>query len=531
MAMVSGKRGPPFRGLYLAAFAVWLLLTLIGFGFVTNQSIEAVRGTFARHTESLIADLRDKLKANETVLAGFSSFLSAVEENDRASVQHYASMVLASYPHIYMLEVVREVRGRDRQEFERYLQKSSGKPFAIRNFSYDSSRSWIIAPDKPVYRPIVLIWPDIPEARAVVGLDMDEVPHLREALLDARLRRATVSSTPFQLVEGDDGYVMFRHTERSASRSSAGPEYGFAGVLTALLVMRTADLLPATPMPLTAYRLQFARAGEPLEPPLHDVPAAPAAGSLESALFPLLRLESRDFSDTQPMQLVVERQVRFNDLSGTGLALMTLCSLLLLFLLVAYLRGHYRNIAYALALEAQTEYLALHDPLTGLPNRYLLEDRVQQALANWRRSGVGFTLLFLDLDGFKGVNDRYGHAAGDELLCALSARLTKAIRESDTAARYGGDEFIMLIPGAVTDDDVATVKRKIMTAATTPFEVDGATVAVEASVGISRCPQDGKDAKVLLRLADKGMYDVKKRARTEGDASGADTTTADGSIG
>ena len=85
--------------------------------------------------------------------------------------------------------------------------------------------------------------------------------------------------------------------------------------------------------------------------------------------------------------------------------------------------------------------------------------------------------------------------------------------------------------GAVTDDDVATVKRKIMTAATTPFEVDGATVAVEASVGISRCPQDGKDAKVLLRLADKGMYDVKKRARTEGDASGADTTTADGSIG
>ncbi|MFO1204209.1 MAG: sensor domain-containing diguanylate cyclase [Burkholderiales bacterium] len=520
--MIPAKPKLPFRGLYLAAVTVWLLLTLIAYGFVISQSIEGVRSSFARHTESVIAELRDKLKANETVLAGFSSFLSAVEANDRVSVQRYASMMLDTYPHIYMLEVAREVGDAERLEFERYLRKHWGRPFDIRSFSYDGSRSWTIAPDKPVYQPIVLIWPETPEARPVVGLDMDSVPHLREALLEARVRRASVSSNPFKLVEGDDGYVMFRHTERSGSRLSNRPEYGFAGALTAILVMRADDLLPSVPTPLTAYRLDVTRTGRPVEPLLYDVPAAIGPNRLEAVIFPLLRLESRDFSTPQPMQLVVERQVRFGDLSRSGIAAVTGVSLLFLILLAAYLRGHHRNILYALALKAQTEYLALHDSLTSLPNRYLLEDRVGQALANWRRHGVGFALLFLDLDRFKEINDTYGHATGDELLCALAGRLKEVIRESDTVARYGGDEFIMLIPGVVNDDDIATVTTKVMGTVARPFELRDATLTLTASLGVSRCPRDGHDFAVLLRYADKAMYIVKHAGR-DADSPGAGT--------
>ncbi len=501
----------------MAAVAVWLLLVLIAYSLVISQSIEAVRGSFARHTDSVIAELRDKLKANETVLAGFSSFLSAVEANDRASVQHYASMMLATYPHIYMLEVAREVSSEDRADFERYLRQHWGTPFDIRKFSYEGSRSWSIAPDKPTYQPIAFIWPETPEARPVVGLDMDSVPHLREALQEARVTRRSVSSNPFKLVEGAGGYVMFRHTERSRSRSSARPEYGFAGELTALLVMRTRDLLPSAPTPLIAYRLQVTRVGKLVEPPLYDVPAATAPNWLETALFPLLQLETSDFSSSQPMQLVLQRQVRLRDMSSGGIMLVSLVSLLFLALLVAYLRGHHRNIAYARALEAQTEYLALHDSLTELPNRYLLEDRVRQALANWRRHGSGFALLFLDLDRFKDINDTHGHAMGDELLCAFSMRLTEVIRESDTVARLGGDEFIVLISGVTGDDDVAEVTRKVMNAVGTPFEIDGATLGLKASLGISRCPQDGHDFAVLLRHADRAMYGVKKREERAGD--------------
>jgi diguanylate cyclase (GGDEF)-like protein len=512
--VTTAKPPVPFRGLYVAAFAVWLLFTLIGYGFVIHGSIEAVGTGFASHTESMIADLRDKLKANEAVLAGFSGFLSAIEANDRASVQHYASQMLATYPHIYMLEVVREVRDQDRQQFESYLQKKWGRSFNIRTFSYDGSRSWSLAPDKPFYQPIVFIWPETEEARPVIGLDVDSVPQLRQALLEARIRRAAVSSKPFKLVEGDEGYVMFRHTDRSVLRSSPRPEYAFAGPLTALLVIKAAALLPAGSAPLTAYRLQVTRTGKLLELPLYDLPAEIPPGRFDALLFPALRLQTGDFGSSQPMQLVVERQIRFSDLNGVGLTLVSLFSLLFLVLLVAYLRGHNRNIEYALALERQAEYLALHDPLTSLPNRHLFDDRVRQALATWRRRGVGFALLFLDLDRFKEVNDNHGHAAGDQLLCALAGRLAEAVRESDTVARYGGDEFIILISGVANDDDVVTVSSKILHSVAQPFELDDATVTISASLGISRCPQDGRDFSSLLKQADKAMYGVKR----DGDA-------------
>lgn len=511
--VTTTKPAVGFRGLYVTAFAAWFLLAVIGFAYVVRDSIAVVEDDFARDTEAVVAELRDKLKANEAVLAGFSSFLSAVEANDRASVQHYASLMLATYPHIYMLEVVREVRRDDRQEFERYLRTNWGRSFNIRDFSYEGSRSWSVAPDKPIYQPIVFIWPETDEARPVVGLDMDSVPHLRQALIEARIRRVAVSSTPFKLVEGDDAYVMFRHTDRSASRSSPRPEYGFAGPLTALLVMKAAALLPSAPAPLTARRLQVTRSGKILEPPLYDVPAETAPSRLEVALFPALRLQTSDFGASQPMQLVVERQIRFNDLNGAGLTLVSLFSLLFLVLLVAYVRGHKRNIAYTHALERQAEYLALHDPLTGLPNRYLLEDRVRQALAAWRRRGVGFALLFLDLDRFKEINDSYGHTAGDQLLCALSGRLQDAVRESDTIARYGGDEFIILISGVANDDDVVTVSGKILNSVAEPFELDDMTLTVAASLGISRCPQDGHDFTSLLKHADAAMYGVKRAGR------------------
>jgi diguanylate cyclase (GGDEF)-like protein len=499
-----------YRGLYVAAFAAWFLLTVIGLGYAVRHSIAAVEEAFNRGAESLVAELRDKLKANEAVIAGFSSFLSAVEANDRASVQHYASLMLASYPHIYMLEIVREVRDEDRQKFERYLRKSWGGSFNIRSFGYDGSRSWSTAPEKPVYQPIVFIWPETEEARPVVGLDVDSVPHLREALLEARMRRVAISSNPFKLVEGDDAYVMFRHTDRSASRSPARPEYGFAGPLTALLVMKARALLPSAPAPLTSHRLQVVRAGKFLAPALYDVPAATPPGSFEAALLPRLRLQTADFGTSQPMQLALERQIRFTDLNGVGLTSASLFSLVSLVLIVAYLRGHSRNIAYALALERQAEYLALHDSLTRLPNRHLLEDRVHQALATWRRRGVGFALLFLDLDRFKEINDNYGHATGDQLLCGLSTRLAEAVRESDTVARYGGDEFVILISSVANDDDVVTVSGKILNSVAQPFELDDVTISITASLGISRCPRDGQDFPSLLKRADKAMYGVKR---------------------
>jgi diguanylate cyclase (GGDEF)-like protein len=502
-----------FRGLYLATLAAWFVVTAVAMGYVVADSLKTVEITFQRHTESVTAELRDKLKANEAVLDGFSSFLHAVGANDRRGVQRYASSMLAAYPHIYALEVVREVKQPDRRDFENHLRTDWGNRFSIRSFDYEDARRWSIAPDKPVYQPIVFIWPETEQAIPVVGLDMDSVPHLREPLMEARAHRVAISSKPFKLIQGDDAYVMFRHIDRSASPGSMRAEYSFAGPLTALLVVTTNALQPSMPSPITAHTLQITRNGQVIEPPLYDIPAQRPASELERRLFPTLRMQTNDYSTSQPMQLTVERQVRFADLDGVGLALMGLFALLFLILLMAYLRAHDRNILHALALEKQAEYLALHDPLTGLPNRHLFEDRVRQALATWRRSGVGFALLFIDLDKFKEINDNHGHAAGDQLLRALSRRLQDAVRESDTVARYGGDEFVVLVSGVGNDDDVVAVSGKILSSVALPYELDDVTLTLTASLGISRCPQEGNDFDALLKQADAAMYGVKRDGR------------------
>jgi diguanylate cyclase (GGDEF)-like protein len=161
--------------------------------------------------------------------------------------------------------------------------------------------------------------------------------------------------------------------------------------------------------------------------------------------------------------------------------------------------------------EEQLTHQALHDPLTDLPNRTLLLDRLQQAVALGRRNRAPVALLFLDLDGFKEVNDTYGHLRGDALLVEVGRRLRRSLRASDTVARLGGDEFALVLPDA--DADAASiVAEKILAEMAPPFEIDEATVSIGASIGIAVYPEHGMTADSLIRQADFAMYEA-KRAR------------------
>jgi diguanylate cyclase (GGDEF)-like protein/PAS domain S-box-containing protein len=161
--------------------------------------------------------------------------------------------------------------------------------------------------------------------------------------------------------------------------------------------------------------------------------------------------------------------------------------------------------------EEQLAYLAYHDALTGLPNRILVEQEIDLALARARRSGGAAALMFVDLDDFKEVNDRLGHAAGDRLLASVSARLRGVLRDSDVLARQGGDEFLVLL-GDLTDDPTAaaeSVGGKLLGALQEPFVVAGTEVRTGASIGVSLYPDDAADTEALLRHADVAMYRAK----------------------
>ncbi|MEA2681877.1 MAG: hypothetical protein QOK05_205 [Chloroflexota bacterium] len=156
------------------------------------------------------------------------------------------------------------------------------------------------------------------------------------------------------------------------------------------------------------------------------------------------------------------------------------------------------------------EYQALHDSLTGLPNRTLFGDRLRQKVLRAQRRSATFPLLMFDLDRFKDINDSLGHEAGDLLLEALAARLAEVLRESDTVARLGGDEFAVLPDGMPGPADAITTAQKILKALEAPFEIEGERIVTSASIGISVYPDDGDDAASLVRRADVAMYAAKR---------------------
>jgi diguanylate cyclase (GGDEF)-like protein/PAS domain S-box-containing protein len=158
----------------------------------------------------------------------------------------------------------------------------------------------------------------------------------------------------------------------------------------------------------------------------------------------------------------------------------------------------------------QMTHLAEHDSLTGLPNRLLLNDRVGQAIALAQRDMYQVAVMFLDLDGFKHINDSLGHAIGDKLLQSIATRLTACIRAPDTVSRYAGDEFVVLLPEVRQPEDAAIVARRLLQAAAEAHFIGGHDLHVTASIGVSTYPDDGLDAETLVKNADTAMYQAKE---------------------
>jgi len=172
-----------------------------------------------------------------------------------------------------------------------------------------------------------------------------------------------------------------------------------------------------------------------------------------------------------------------------------------------------RDITDTIKNQERVYYLAYHDVLTGLPNRTLFRDRLEQAVRKAERSGEQVALLFIDLDRFKHVNDSLGHQAGDELLCEVAERITRCIRQGDTVARLGGDEFTVIAEGLEDPDKAAVIAENLIQAVTEPIVLRGQQVYVSASIGIALYPTDASNVDGLLRAADTAMYRAKEEGR------------------
>ncbi len=172
-----------------------------------------------------------------------------------------------------------------------------------------------------------------------------------------------------------------------------------------------------------------------------------------------------------------------------------------------------RDISGQQETEERLRHMATHDVLTGLPNRSLLSDRIRMAIAQARRTGRGFSIVALDLDGFKKVNDALGHPVGDALLQVAATRLSETLRDVDTLARVGGDEFVAVLPGAVAETEIQVIARRMISAMQLPFDIQGHILYVGTSIGAAVFPEHGDSEVKLLAHADTAMYRAKETGK------------------
>jgi diguanylate cyclase (GGDEF)-like protein/PAS domain S-box-containing protein len=182
---------------------------------------------------------------------------------------------------------------------------------------------------------------------------------------------------------------------------------------------------------------------------------------------------------------------------------------------VCHYVGIFSDITVMKEHQHKLEHMAHFDPLTGIPNRALLADRLNQAISHTQRTGTLMAICYLDLDGFKPVNDQFGHKAGDALLIEMARRMGDCIRAGDTVARIGGDEFVILLLGLSGHDECESALVRLLQEISRPVMVDGNSLCVSASVGVTLFPEDDAETEILLRHADRAMYQAKQSGKNQ----------------
>ncbi|WP_240327698.1 sensor domain-containing diguanylate cyclase [Dechloromonas sp. HYN0024] len=486
--------------------------------FVTHMLMLAEISRWESHFDEdvrlIVSDVKQKLDTNEAVLAGFSAFLQAVDRSDTDSAMKYAAAATAAYPHIYMIEVARRVALSEELQFQGTLRQTWRSDFSIKDFSELTGRPFQDDSQKNITWPILFMYPALPEAQAIYGLRLETVDYLSRTMALAHRNIKPVVSPVFSMYEGDGAYILLQEVSRKAGK--AGTDLNFFGdTMVALLLIKTRSLVPARSREGDHEQISFAAIITPPGNPQSQLFAhqAAEAGLLDRLMLPRFSRQLRIDNVSQPTVMTFERQLLWRDFFHAEQLLVLLLLGAALIVVPWVTVRHYLSLDQAEIEQERSAYLATHDLLTGLPNRFLFTDRFEHAFRNWQRNGNAFALLLADLDHFKEINDRYGHDVGDQVLTACATRMADELRACDTVARYGGDEFVILLANILNIEDAENVGRKLLAAISAPIETTAGPLDLSCSIGIAICPTHGISLDTLRKLADQAMYQAKDQGR------------------
>lgn len=496
--------------IYSLVLLAWAVGSSVTTGLVYKLVLHKAEAAFNQRVVQLYENIEHTVRDNESILEGFSAFLSAIEYVNRESTSRYAQQILTRYPHAFRLEVALRVKQNDLAKFIARQRQYWFPEFEVRAFSDEADRlSWEPVDNKPMYNPIIFIEPLTPNAKQLIGADMDSVSFLSTALNQSLQLQSSVATTPFKLVDGPRGYILFRPVPDPPKSELAKRKQALALLeVNAEAIQKKIAFLVKN----IGFRLYDTRYSSTDPDGLLFQIAAPAPNRLEERLFPKLTTEKRLDSQGQPLALIVDKQLGWTDFD-LPLVIATGCSLLLsLILLLLFLNTHFRREKQMKRSATRLLHMATHDALTGLPNRILLADRFSQASSRTHRRDIKFAVMFLDLNGFKIVNDTHGHEIGDQLLKALGGLLKGCIRNEDTLSRISGDEFVIVLEDS-SFKNAERVAQKIQAELTRPMMIQGIELNIGLSVGIAVYPDDGTTLSELLKKADTRMYKAKEKSR------------------
>ena len=347
---------------------------------------------------------------------------------------------------------------------------------------------------------------------------MESVPFLRQAINESLQRRAPVATHPFKLVEGNLGYVVFYPITQTFQSNDSPFALNTRDELVVDMVIDAAKLVASEKFPAISGEtvIVYHKDSGPDDPEGQLLKmSGEARSTLETKLFPAFIYKKSLATMGEPFSLMIKRQVGWSDFSLGLLAIMAFLTLMSSLLLLGYLRAYQQSRVLQIENQKRLWMLANHDSLTGLPNRMLLLDRLNQLLARAWRQRKRLAIMFLDIDDFKKVNDTYGHDIGDQLLKFVAERLRASTRAEDTVARISGDEFIILIESVENREWLEAVRQKIEQKLSDGLRIEGKLIHVRTSVGVAMYPEDGDKPEELIKQADIRMYAEKQNKKVK----------------
>jgi len=498
-------------GFRLSYPLIWVVIVLGISGLIIHQDIHDARLKFAQHNSEIQSHISDRLLVAETALEGFSAFVSSMDEFDHDKASEFANNLLERYPYLYMFEVAEHVEGSNRLIYENKLASTIYEGFYIRQFDYENTRQWIAAPLADSYYPIIFQAPLYDDERNILGLDLNSSDFLLQAMEMSHQEKTPVATKPFNLAEHELGYVIHRAINPSGMLSPkplTANRYALLALKYKKLFFDTGKIPFYFSVNLTDNRFINDKSTELV---IDLKPNQSEANPLEKILFPQLTFHKslQNSVQSQPYILSVSWQLRWFDFNFLLISGVLVTALFLYKVSVNNARTYFKEKLKMMDKEGTLYYMANFDSLTGVANRYHFNEFLEMEILRAKRSKLRFSLLFIDINEFKPINDKYGHTVGDSVLLEVATKLSTHLREDELLARFGGDEFILVSNQSLTKDDGASLAGRLKDEFDSPIEIKRNLIQVSLSIGISTYPDDGENIEALISAADKRMYQDK----------------------